>query len=254
MRRIATCFAGATLGIVGAALPVLTSPAHGDEFANPDGDGGIDYGIEIDPSSPYTESQGDYDYDSDDGYTPSDLDGSTDPLSPAELLEIDLYQSYCGIPGLEYAWCDAPPSVVPEEGEQQQAPPPVNPADLGQTLLDNMPLPSPDISIAPAPPRPTLVQLWTWFWVPEGQWQSQSDSITLGQTTVTVTIEPDSVVWSTGEGSTTCDGPGEPWTPGSDAETSSCGYEYEHTTVVEPGGKYTVSATIKWHASWTCSG
>lgn len=245
MRRMRLGIVGAATALVAAAA--LAAPALADEWANPDGDGGIDYGIETDPSDSYTGPTDDYDgYD---GYSPDDVGGGSDPLTPPEQLDNDYDNIYCYIPEM----CpDAPP--VDEGTPEQEAPPPVNPAELGQAVLDHMEVPSPHISIAPAPPRPTLVQLWTWFWIPDDQWQPHSDSVSLNGTTVTVTIEPESVDWQTGEGTTTCDGPGEPWSPGSDAETSSCGHEYEHTTVDQPGGKYTVSATMSWHASWHCEG
>lgn len=249
MRRMTTrtarwCIGGVAAGAAFAAFTL--APALADEWANPDGDGGIDYGIEIDPTDPYTGPDGGYDYD-DDYYGPTE-DGSTDPLSPVEQLEQDYDGVYCYLPLM----CPET-NVDPETGEVQELPP-VNPAEVGQTLLGNMEPPSPDISIAPAPPRPTLVQLWTWFWVPEQQWQPITDSISIRNVTVTVTIEPESVAWDTGEGTTTCDGPGEPWASGSDAETSSCGHEYQHTTVDQPGGAYAVTATMTWSASWTCQG
>lgn len=245
MRRL-TALAAATAAL--CALPAGAALGDDDQYVQPDGDGGIDYGIELGPDTTYTPPQGD-DYD-ENGYVPTDPDGGTDPLTPLDELE------NAQDPGVLYCMifpCETPVQPL-DNSPDEQAPPPVNPADLGQIVLDHMDLPAPDISIAPTPPRPTLVQLWTWFWVPPGQWQPHSDSISLGGATVTVKIEPESVAWQTGEGTTVCDGPGEEWTPGSDAETSSCGHEYAHTTVDEPGGKYTVSATIKWHASWTCEG
>lgn len=234
--------AGAAAGAVIAAVSL--APALGDDqWATPDGDGGIEYGIELDPTDDYS-----YDgYDYSDDYDGGDYD-DYEQLSPEDQLEQDFDHLNCYIPFV----C---PEVDTDQGGVQEEPvPPPNPADLGQVLLDRMPIPSPDISIAPAPPRPTLVQLWTWFWVPESQWRSQSESMSAGGITVTVTVEPESVTWNTGEGSTVCDGPGEPWTPGSDAETSSCGHKYTSTTVDEPGGKYSVSATMSWRASWTCEG
>lgn len=251
MRRVRRPGRAGPWGIAGAAIGATLAasslaPALGDEWADTDG-GGIDYGIELGPTDSYEDPDGGY-TDYDDGYTPTEDD--TVQLSPEEQLELDSNSIMCTV---TFSCPEAPPETTPVEVEEEPLPP-VNPAELGQTLLGRMEAPSPDISIAPAPPRPTLVRLWTWFWVPESQWQSRSDSISLRGTTVTVTIEPESVAWDTGEGTTTCDGPGEPWTAGSDAETSSCGHEYKHTTVDQPGGKYSVSATMTWRASWSCSG
>lgn len=247
MRRLSGVLGG-TLGVGLSTLLLCTSAVadDDDQWASPD-DGGIDYGIELGPTDSHNDSPDGTDY-SDEDYTPTD--NGTVQLSPEEQLEVDTDGFMCT---MTFTCPDAPPETDVDV-EQEEPPPPVNPADLGQTLLGRMEAPSPNISIAPAPPRPTLVRLWTWFWVPESQWQSRSDSISLRGTTVTVSIEPESVTWDTGEGTTTCDGPGEPWTAGSDAETSSCGHEYKHTTVDQPGGKYSVSATMTWRASWSCSG
>lgn len=254
MRRIrhALTIGCAALGVTGALLIATpVSADDDDQWANPDGDGGIGYGIDIDPGT-YVPDTGSTDYSDD--YSPTDLGGVAEELTPAEETEGAVYSGLCTGMFENPAWCDTPEGPGGGSIDVEEAPPPPNPADLGQIVMDSMQLPSPKITMAPRPPNPTLVQLWTWFWIPQDQWQSQSDSISAGGITVTVTIEPEKVVWDTGEGTVTCDGPGEPWSPGSDAETSSCGHRYEHTTVDQPGGTYPVSATIQWHASWTCTG
>ncbi|UYM06322.1 hypothetical protein [Solicola gregarius] len=203
----------------------LGGAAVGEEHVGTDGPS-IDVEIESNPVDG-----------SDDGSTDTTGDadtGTTGPTIPDCVVE--------NMPGVGCGGID--PNQEPDGGPEL---PPVNPADLGESVLDTMYLPSPKVSISPGPPNPTYVNLWTWFWIPESQWVPKSKSVTLRGTTVTVTVKPETATWDSGEGTTTCAGPGEQWVEGS-PEESSCGHRYEST------GSMNVSASIGWHATWTCSG
>lgn len=136
------------------------------------------------------------------------------------------------------------------EGEEGPGPVWVDPGELAQSVLDELPLPAPEVRMAPAGTggAPSLVNLPTWLWV-DGGWESLSKSATAGQTTVAVTVEPVRVDWGMGEGSVSCSGPGTPWTGGNEEHSpSGCDYTYVAT------GDYDTSATIQFQADWTCTG
>lgn len=236
MRRVIASVIAAPLTII-----FCTAPVNADGHADPNQSGpGIDYGVEIDPTGPTSDGTGD------DGGTDGGTDNVTDGDSDGGG------DGFLCVNENGHVWNGDSDSCggFPQDGQGQgaeQPPPPVNPADLGGQVLDTMLIPSPQVSISPGPPNPTYVNLWTWFWVPESQWAARSQSISLRGTTVTVTIEPVRTTWETGESTVRCDGPGEAWSAGK-GKRSSCGFEYSSP------GAVTVSASIGWHASWTCSG
>ncbi|MDQ6839167.1 MAG: hypothetical protein M3137_12765 [Actinomycetota bacterium] len=135
--------------------------------------------------------------------------------------------------------------------------PPVDPAALAQQALQHTPLPTPQIGMAPDPSIPQLVNLATFLWIPAGQWQPQTASASAGGVTSTVTATPESVTWNMGQGgSVTCDGPGAPYDPSlpDAAQPSDCKFTYPASSARAPGQTFTVTATVKWHATWTASG
>lgn len=131
----------------------------------------------------------------------------------------------------------------------------VDPAVLAQRALDQLDLAVPEIHIAPDPPLATYVGLETWLWLPDGQWDSLSLTVTAGATSVTVTAEPVRVDWDLTEGTTSCASAGHPWVRGmSPSAQTDCSYTFSTLSDGQPGGKYAVSATIVYSATWTCSG
>jgi hypothetical protein len=135
-----------------------------------------------------------------------------------------------------------------------QAPLP-DPRVLAQQALDQLVLAVPEINIAPDPPLATYVGLETWLWVPEDQWDELSLTVTAGATSVTVTATPVRIDWNLTEGSTSCASAGRPWVRGmsSDAQTD-CSFTFSTLSDGQPKGKYAVSATIAYSATWTCTG
>jgi hypothetical protein len=56
--------------------------------------------------------------------------------------------------------------------------------------------------------------------------------------------------------SVTCDGPGVPYDrskPDAD-QPDPCRFTYRHSSAGQPGGTFTVTATVSWHATWTATG
>jgi hypothetical protein len=135
-----------------------------------------------------------------------------------------------------------------------QAPLP-DPRELAQRALEQLELAVPDIHIAPHPPLATYVGLETWLWLPEAQWDSLSLTVTAGATSVTVTARPARVDWDLTEGTTSCVSAGRPWQRGmSDDARTDCSYTFLTLSDGQSDGRYAVSATIAYAASWTCSG
>lgn len=136
-----------------------------------------------------------------------------------------------------------------------EEPGPPSPEQLAATALGLMRLPEADVHTAPTPPEATYVGVETWLWVPEEQWSDLSQSVSAGATTVTVTAAPSEVAWSLGPVSLSCDGPGTPWVRGmTDAASTTCSHTFDQTSAREPGGKFAVSASIRYGVSWACSG
>ena len=134
-------------------------------------------------------------------------------------------------------------------------PGPPSPEQLAATALGLLRLPVAEVRTAPAAPAATYVGVETWLWVPDAQWGDLSKSVSAGATTVTVVASPAEVVWGLGPTSLACDGPGTPWVRGmTDSASTSCGFTFERTSAREPGGTFSVAATIRYAVSWICSG
>ena len=112
-----------------------------------------------------------------------------------------------------------------------------------------------DIHTAPEPPAATYIGVENWLWIPDGQWATLHKSVTAGATTVTVTAAPSQTVWHLGPTAITCYGPGKPWVQGmTEAASTTCAYTYKETSDSEPQGQFQITATIRYHVTWSCSG
>ncbi|MBR7827827.1 hypothetical protein KDK95_16020 [Actinospica sp. MGRD01-02] len=128
------------------------------------------------------------------------------------------------------------------------------PAVLAAEAQRKLKLPDPMIESNPAPGHPQLVSVPMWSWVPTSQFTAQSATASVPGESVTATAKPVSVTWSWGdETSTTCSGPGTPYSNSDAANTASptCGHTY---TKDSGRGDFTVSATITWNVTWAGSG
>jgi hypothetical protein len=134
-------------------------------------------------------------------------------------------------------------------------PAPPTPEQLASTALGLIPLAQADVHTAPAAPAATYVGVENWLWVPDGQWRTLTKSVSAGATTVTVTAAPSQIVWNLGPTSIACYDPGRPWDHGmSDAATTTCGYTYKASSAGRPDGRFSISATIRYQVTWTCTG
>jgi hypothetical protein len=135
------------------------------------------------------------------------------------------------------------------------APGPPDPAQMASDALGLLRLPAAEVHTAPQAPDHTYIGIENWLWVPSSQWATLTKTVTAGATQVTVTAVPDRIVWDMGPASTTCYGPGVEWRVGmTDAARTSCGFTYAHTSDSEPGGAFSVSATVQYGVDWVCSG
>jgi hypothetical protein len=132
------------------------------------------------------------------------------------------------------------------------APPVVSPAVLAREARSRLKLPSAVVALNP--PGRELVNLPVWMWLAPASWKSQSATATAGAVSVTATARPVSATWSMGDGSSiTCQGPGTPWSAGTDPRASSpnCGYTYLRPS---SGAGYPVSVTVTWVVTWAGAG
>ncbi len=142
-------------------------------------------------------------------------------------------------------------------------PPPVDPEEVAETILDGMDFEPVEIGLAPKPLEQNpesigVVGAPVWMWVAnEGPttWGPLEESATVGGITVTVTASVDDIVWDMGDGgSRTCKTPGQEYHESFGVRDSpTCGYLYEHTSRDQPDTAYAVSATTNWSAEWSAS-
>jgi hypothetical protein len=136
---------------------------------------------------------------------------------------------------------------------QGPGPAQVTTADWAEQARNRMTLPTPRIRTSPT--ARTYVGVPTFLWIDRAQWRSRTTSAGVATQTVTATAEPSEMVWSLGETTITCAGPGTPYDPhGAPDQTSECSHSYQRSSAGQPGGKYQITATIRWHVTWTCTG
>jgi hypothetical protein len=114
-------------------------------------------------------------------------------------------------------------------------------ADVVQMARDAIALPAPRPHTSPS--RRTWVRLRTFLWLEGSTWQPSTASVSVDGQTVTMTGRPTHVVWSMGEGTVTCQGPGS-------RNSAACSYRYNRSAP----NPYDVTATVYYSVSWTCSG
>ena len=140
--------------------------------------------------------------------------------------------------------------------------PAVNPITVAEQAEDSLRLPDPTLYSNPA--GTAVVNLPTWLWINGSIWHSYSVSATVGSVTATATADPESVIWTTGDGSSiTCNGPGTAYQPAltSPEQSTTCSHTYTESSAGEPSvdgdpdqGAFPVSATVDWSVSWTSEG
>lgn len=132
-----------------------------------------------------------------------------------------------------------------------------SPAQVARSASARLALPSPLIATNPLPDADSLVGVPVWLWLRAGSWRSRSAAASVPGVRVKATATPARVSWRMGDGSTvSCDGPGTAWRDGADpmAASPDCGHTYRVASDGQPGGRYTVTATIWWSVSWAGAG
>jgi hypothetical protein len=97
-----------------------------------------------------------------------------------------------------------------------------------------------------APDGKTYVRVRTSLWV-DGFDVVRTEPVSAGDQTVQATAEPVSVTWNLGEKQLVCKNAGS-------KNGDDCNYTYKRSSTGQPGGKYQITATVTWHATWTCEG
>lgn len=133
----------------------------------------------------------------------------------------------------------------------------VNPRQLAQQALSETPLPRPGINMNPSSDKGAVTNVDLWLWIDPSQWQPVSVSASAGNVTVTTTADPDRVVYDMGNGDrVTCAGPGTPYDPNrpDTGQSTDCKYTYSRSSAGQPGGRYTVTATVFYSVAWNATG
>lgn len=130
--------------------------------------------------------------------------------------------------------------------------PTVNPILLAQQALATIQFPAPTMRMSPSASF-GVVNFLTYLWIDPAAWQPFTATATAGPVTATVTATPDQVVWNMGDGhQAVCTGPGVPWND--TMPHTDCDYTYPRDSSKQPGGRYTVTARVYWHVTWTAAG
>lgn len=106
-----------------------------------------------------------------------------------------------------------------------------------------------------APPTRSVTGLPTWVWVNAAQFRPVTATRTAGPLSVTVTATPTSLILDPGDGHReTCSGSGTPWHEGAHAgDPGACTHVYTETSAGQPGGVFTLRATVSWRITWTAT-
>lgn len=127
--------------------------------------------------------------------------------------------------------------------------------ELAQQAIASIPLPGPQIGIAPDPSGAGLVGLPVWLWTEnvEATWGPVPGQATIpGVITVTARAQAARITWDMGDGNTVvCENPGTPYQATFGSEPSpTCGHVYAATSVGQPDGRFTITATSDWRVQW----
>ena len=119
----------------------------------------------------------------------------------------------------------------------------------------------PSLGTSPPLSAAAVVDLPTYLYVNSGAYQATGTTATVpgGAVSATVVATPVKVGWTTDGDSVTCPGPGVPYNSAwgnspAPAGSGACTYTYSDTSADQPGGTYSLSATVWYHATWTSTG
>lgn len=130
----------------------------------------------------------------------------------------------------------------------------VSSAILAEFAFAELTLPAPTIGMSPAGDQ--ITQLPSWMWIDRSAWGSRDRTATAGPVSATVTASPVRVEWDMGNGdAVACSGPGRVYEKrfAGRPEATDCRYTYRHSSAIQPGEAYNVTATVVWTATWSGS-
>ncbi|MGI5518852.1 ATP/GTP-binding protein [Streptomyces sp. CA-106131] len=255
-----------TAATIAMAFSLLTLPAHAAAAGNPTKGGGrIDcehYFCQVEASSPgqadNTTSSGGGDSSGKDASPTHCTYKRVDPQPPAESLDWEGHKPGDG--AVYEQTCQYLDSTLTVDRMVWLANPPqaaVDPAVLAQRAIDKMRLAGPDIA-SPRAAGQYIVGVPMWMWVDQSPttYGPNSASATAGGVTVTATAKVSKIVWKMGDGSiVTCHGPGNTYSAAyGRQESPTCGHTYTASSVSQPSGAYTVTATSTWTVDWQVAG
>lgn len=120
-------------------------------------------------------------------------------------------------------------------------------------------LPAPAPGMAP-PPSEGIVNVGAWIWTGTSSWRNYSVTAWVPTPTGIIwartTARPVALRFSPGDGSfgsgpIACDGPGPQWHALLGDDTPSpCMYTYQHSSVVDPTGRFAATLSIEWAVTW----
>ncbi|MFA9430991.1 hypothetical protein [Egicoccus sp. AB-alg2] len=152
----------------------------------------------------------------------------------------------CDGGGFVYRW------YVP--GEDEGVGPQALLREVIQTAVGSVDAVAGELRLAPLAPSPHITGLASWLAIDPEAWEPRSATASAGAISVTATLEPRRVVWSMGDGGEqVCDGPGAVYDTSRSFEEQStdCSYTYAvASTLDDPDGTYTISASIVYGASF----
>ena len=136
---------------------------------------------------------------------------------------------------------------------------------LGYLALSQVPWNPPSVGTSPPAGAPSVVNLPTYLYLNPGTganpgaWQTFTTTAAVGAVSATIVATPVKVVWTTDGGSVSCPGQGVPYNSAwgnspAPVGSGACTYTYSDTSADQPGGTYSLSATVWYHATWTSTG
>lgn len=134
-----------------------------------------------------------------------------------------------------------------------------SPATVARQAAARLSLPQATVRMSPNSSSPQLVGERTWLWVDPQVWRTIEATASVGAVSATATATPTQVIWNMGGAGgnrVVCNGPGVPYDPSKSegGQDTSCTYVWPRGSATEPGGTFTVSATIVWRVTWTAAG
>ncbi|WP_433327873.1 hypothetical protein [Spirillospora sp. CA-294931] len=126
------------------------------------------------------------------------------------------------------------------------ATPRVSTASAVEMAGDAIALPPPHPRTSPSPR--TWVGVRTFLWIDRGSWRPHQAAISVDGQRIAIRGRPAKVVWDLGETTITCAGPGVPYKRG--LRDSPCTHTYQRSK----SDAFTITATIYYSVTWTCTG